>query len=447
MYQFIEDVSKINSNMEVIYDENKIFTGFSYRINKNMYIQRVYHKNPTIYDNVSLLHRVYSVDLEYCDEKFYLDDLNTYRYFLNINTEYVNFLILWSIRKNFRELLEFIYLDDVNHYKKNQSTEYVDLAISLKFMNILEYLIEIGCMYNENSFKFIGGDTNIFIFLMENKPYDIEFMTNVFKILSSHWIKPDMLKYLIDKGLDINNNYEFIPDFIKKQKIDIIKYLFEYINIENILNDSQLCEKIMISACNSNDIIGNDIFGNNILKTEFLIQIGFSINYESDTKINSLIMNIIKNYNNSKILNYLISQGINYESGLDDYLLMAINNGKINIIKVFLDTGININYNNNYIYKNMLKSTYYNQKLMDFIIDNGCDINNISLRYVLKKAKSDYYITKLIEYGMIIPYHDDEAISIAIERKNYKIAKILRNNGALYNNKYLSDDDLSNLCK
>ncbi|BCS83385.1 putative ankyrin repeat protein [Cotonvirus japonicus] len=436
MYRFISLDKQINLDNEInVFDVERIFIGFNIDINKNMCIQQVNVKN--LKDNYSgCVQNVPLSNLEHFGEIFYLNDLTTYKYFLNICSMHVKYLIIWAIRENFQELLELIYSNNVEHFTKCMTTEYINTAAIFGFVDILKFLIEIQCPYNEYTVSNCITNTEIFMHLIENKNHDVNFMTKILWLISNKmFIDPTIIKYLIDNGVDINNNYEILPYFIQFQDIELIKYLLEYVCIENILINLQLCEKIMIAACRSNEIF----------KIQLFVQLGFPINYDFD-KINSLIITSIEKCYNTNVLNYLISQGINYEIRLDDYLLKAINGCNTNVIEVFLEKGINISYNNNFIFKNILRCRFYVRDMIHFAINKGVDVNCVKLCDVIEFGYSDYIIEDLIEYGIDVSQNDNEAIKLAIRTGNYCVAKLLQDHGALYNNSYLSDDELFDIC-
>jgi len=197
----------------------------------------------------------------------------------------------------------------------------------------------------------------------------------------------DYLKYWAYKNL---TSYELYSEFNHIYRNSVSKFVEFYKNYHGF-ND------------------GDAIFFANRVATEFL---NFAVfNHKNRFKLSKLERFVLnKNLNSKDLLEFLHSNDISQEE-LNNALKIVILDGKnLDIIKILLKQGANLNYGN----ESAIFSSLRNPKITEFLISQGADVN----------YKNSFGKTPLF---------------YAIEFGNFPLIEMLVNSGADINAKYISN--------
>lgn len=197
----------------------------------------------------------------------------------------------------------------------------------------------------------------------------------------------NIVKYLLDNGVDVNQKvFGVLPleqnlllTSIEKRKNEITKLLIERGADVNYANNSYgLWTPLSLASCNGNDEI-----------VEILIQKGADINPKSlifETPIFEAVYN-----NHPDTVRLLLKKGACLST---DFIVIrtAVYHDRIEMMKLFLDIGIDINQKS----PKSPRTTYLmeavsqgNEDMVEFLIENGADVNYVDMdnRSALSIAK------------------------------------------------------------
>lgn len=262
------------------------------------------------------------------------------------------------------------------------------------------------------------------------------------------------IKYLLKKGInntfDINGDhvYNNLSTAVKTGNLKIIKLLLDYNPDINIYNTE------VLFYCNSLKIF------------KFLIKKGANIN----SRNGSILQNCCE-YNKLKIAKYLLKKKLYYptdlsfnlacekghfkivkllvENGYDinsDYnsgFLIACEKGNYKIVKYLIEKGINVNkIPKNYNFFPLYRAAKYNKlSIVKLLVDNGADIS-YNNTMVLFDCYSLNIFKFLIEKGADITARNNTLFGIICDKNLIDHAKILIN----INPEYLKDPAYLRAC-
>ncbi|ORX57695.1 ankyrin [Piromyces finnis] len=333
-----------------------------------------------------------------------------------------------------RYLIESNIIKDINCVDKNFETPLM-FAVQKKNIDMIRYLLNNG------------ADVNFM-----NKKDE----TALSKILSCCRISKKMmecLKVLIDHGADVNRVYSIS-------------------NNNNNNGISYLKETPLIFSVNRKNL--------NLIK--FFINNGANIDGKDDRGATPLYYAIF-NSNKVEIVKYLVEKGANINEIINDsnetVIFWALRHDRYNAVKLLINHGVNINHKNskNEIPLNMVlhkknciipisdfisddtnfeerdssgNSLFHysilknNREVFNFIMDN---IDNVNINLLDKQENTPLMLavsTNNIEFVIRIlerkpkleirNIHLETALFISVKKGNYRIAKLLIENGAKINN-------------
>ncbi|ORX85013.1 ankyrin [Anaeromyces robustus] len=462
--QQINEIIKDNS-------ENEIF-------NKNIYDHAFEHRN------FEAIHIIYKYDI-WREEDMVLNDiyeLSTHKY-LNVKGEITNFIkenqhlnfsvkfailfdvindnmnekILDMIRdNNFHDFKKFIEKNEIN--LQNYSNKYDKYGDILKMALIYDtpfktfkYLFQ-ECKYKNLNYKIERNSKSttlihsslslnkykIYDFL-KNKGADINFMGDTIDIDFTS----KNIKYLLHDNFRCINKIRDI--LIINNKLSLLRKTFDLyifnnsfiINLLSIRKNNTLLSKQQLNDIiikekskapinkslyktaiqNNNDSAINILIQNDNRELDIILNELYQLLNHNEIKIKILTRNIyngelpIKNINNSYFLkNLSINENIKKQV--------------LNLIKMN-----DVNKLCHYIKNNDISLLYYNNLHFDIImyaIENNCSLKMI--KYLITTL--NYKLNYLINYKNILKLPQISPLYFAIEKNNFKIAKLLLNSGA-----------------
>lgn len=384
--------------------------------------------------------------------------------------------------------------------------DYTPLMHLCENINVNIHMLKLMIENNANPDLLNNKNDHALMILCKNKSINremFEYLLNVTKNINiinnvqnnillclynynENFITCDILNLLKNKNLNFNIKDQIGRDILIylccsscNNFLDLIEYILKNtnINLNNVDNNNisafiYLCYKLPEYNDNIIDIL------------QLFIDLNISIFYNNNyLKHNtySILCNLAINKNNIKLLKFIIKnikdiKNINHTDSFGDTLLLkCMHNSNINIdiIKILIDSGINIHIRNNMLETAMLNMCYFSVsiELYELMFNNGakcidCDKNNYStLMYLClnKKITIDllvYFINKIKKYynKSIKDYYDFINLS-AIDKKTafiilcnnnnvtYEMIVFMIENGADVNNiEYKNNTALFNIC-
>ena len=235
-----------------------------------------------------------------------------------------------------------------------------------------------------------------------------------------------LVKYLVEKGADVNNGISPLLIACDRNNIEIVKYLVEKgadVNTKDINGVTPL-----LIACERNDI--------NIVK--HLVENGANVNEKNRFEITPLITACQKN--DIEIVKYLVQKGADINAKNDDAitpLMIACQGNDIKIMKNLFEKG-------------EFEKKFYNTvdvkiniEIVKYLVEKGANVNaknyNRSTPLIIACYENDIEIVKyLVEKGADVNTKDINGVTpllIACERNDINIVKHLVENGANVNEK------------
>ena len=306
-------------------------------------------------------------------------------YFENTESKYLVEFINNNDLKSLQESLKFC--ENPNVFQLN-NYGLIYYAINNENLEILKYLISIGCEFN-----YVYGKLT---------PFQYAFCHGHIKIA----------KYLYSIGVDIY--FCSIPDnttltlAIYHGSLEVIKFLVSECNYNINEAKNELQNPLLVSMLRNKF----DIF-------KYLIECGADIEATIENGIN-ILMFILINFNHEyfKFLEYLVLMGINLNTPMQDcsILTFAVLKNNLELIKLLLNSGAC--FTENYSEISCAISYHYNE-MAKYLI------NYTSCVYIPKKYS---------------------ALDNAIEYKNIEILKFLLNQGVLMNNSIKYEHAILHAC-
>lgn len=390
---------------------------------------------------------------------------------INNNLELLKFLWIEYISKKLpkghknmgaSEFLE-IYKSIANIYNQDTTKINNDCITSFESFEILKHnitqIVYLGsCVFNQQK---ISMD-DAFKMTYFNMKTNIRTMHNIFISACKHKQYYDFIKLMLDKRIYLNNNYNH----------------FNYNNFNNFNKTNDITsevddEKIPLIVAvryNNYDVVkllidyGYNIYvKNNLGQTPLIV----SIIYKNYIITNLLLDHLNKNDNDNKNKkDYINMKDNNGMTALMEALMEASNNYDINIVKLLIENGADVNTQNilgNTALIMSCKTRYDNCGIIELLLNNGADImiqnkNDETALMVasnLEKLKLllNYYceINKLVdnngknsireqqfmkEYFINLQNIQGKNALMLNSDDNYDAVKLLLNNGA---NIYLQD--------
>lgn len=220
-------------------------------------------------------------------------------------------------------------------------------------------------------------------------------------VLHNSFDNVDMFKYLVSKGAKFKGNpiLEILAVMHTRKKI------MKYMIVEDHYYQKKLNERLI------------KVLVKYPARHEYpkrIISLGADVNYKNDYGITPLLQSI--NYNNFEDVKFLISKGAKFES--NDIIKLIIKKENIDILKLLISKGIDINYKPNNMYRTLLGIAIENNSIesIKLLVSMGADVN-------LSSGPS--YRSPLI---------------LAVNEKNTEVFKYLLDNGADVNYKGSSNN-------
>lgn len=326
---------------------------------------------------------------------------------------------------------ELYIKNEYNYIKDNISDEFLDIFnITLgKEYELIEKLYLNNYLFNKDELLRLS---NILKFIDANKLIDILIiMKNNDQKITNKYLKHDYDQIILQDNLHLT--------FIYYELLDPLKWLLLNDPINNIIIVNEMLDLsikydklisfkylIEIYECNNKENSILAIKNNSYKILEYLLKNDKTLN------INELLLNI-SIQNNIEIIKLLIINGadINFN---DDYILKKASlNGSFEIVELLIENGANIHAENEKAL--ILASRYRRTKILKLLIDNGSNIH-IDNDYPLRYASKDGYIEIveiLIINGANIHSEDDQALKWAANNNRLDVVKLLINYGSNIN--------------
>ena len=189
-----------------------------------------------------------------------------------------------------------------------------------------------------------NNDIKLLKYLIE-KGLDIYYDNNSLLLKSSVLGKFNIVKFLIENGVSIKTNkYKVILNACKSHNLNLLKYLINNIKVDLSIDEEYL-QQILNESLTE------------VLKTKdkkFIKYLLENTNADINSKENIDELIKVSRFNKLEKVKYLIESGINYNHKYNEHLLMAVIFNNIEIVKYLLDFGDRITieeYHNTIIQK------------------------------------------------------------------------------------------------
>lgn len=295
----------------------------------------------------------------------------------------------------------------INDYKINKSlmkTSYEKLIDYIKEGN-LEEIKKFPTLVNDIKYKnniafkeaILYGQSDIIKYFIEISNLDISIMNDLFQLVCQ-MDNIDIVKLFIEIDKDKQFDYKIA-----------FKFASEISNIEII---KLFIEPNLISQCDKNYALKYNCFTGNENIVIYLLDNGASIpdNEEVLLATNGGHLNIIK---------ILLERGVQIDT-LFNCLYKAVISKKFDIAKYFISIGVDIHSNDNNIFYDCIKYEKYEQ--LSFLFKNGVDINldnSNGLIYSIHRGQLRNIIF-LLENGADIYNVSSEIINYCIYNEKFK---------------------------
>ena len=327
-------------------------------------------------------------------------------------------LFAWIYYTNNLDLLKYLYETDVEPTKiffeeNNSSVMY--LAIKYRSqIELIEYLLDIGCPYGNNTIKKAITHCEVkpndkcveILKLLVNN--DQEKYLNYTFVIAAKLEYSMLVKMFIDLGADISyKNYKCVYYAIKNRDIELVKYLLERINIDDFINSNpallfrtvtkssvgmvKLFLDLGMKIDNLSDYLEDlVIFRNNAIIKMYLERVNFSSDIVDKT------LYYAGSKDNPDLIKYLLELGPSKEMINDRFVNSPLSNS-IEIIKLYLDRGADISYKNYRVLETACCKS--NEKMVQFLLDNGADINASQAIFSAIIYRNPKIVKLLIKHG------------------------------------------------
>ncbi|AGD92932.1 putative ankyrin repeat protein [Megavirus lba] len=216
-----------------------------------------------------------------------------------------------------------------------------------------------------------------------------------------------IIEYLVNQGIDVNNDCFPISGAALGGYIDTVKYL-----IEKGANTKSINEALISAS-----------YSGHIELVKYLVEYGADINMEIGYD-NALGLACQEGHMN--IIEYLINNGANTNT-INEALIYASEKNHLNIIIYLKQLGADINFNNSRILDRVSYNGYF--EIVKYLIESDIDININEYALVYSSSEGHFEIVKyLVENGL---HHQiNEALETSCYHNYVDIAKYLIDSGA-----------------
>lgn len=352
------------------------------------------------------------------------------------------------------KIVHYIFNDILDIYRilyysmtRSKFKIYKSLNIIGKYgsYNILEYMHDYRHLSNTNNIAQVAalyGHFRIVKFLLDKYPYELNLTQLVISACDNGSVK--MVKFLIDKGIDINTNgNNCLQHAILSGNTDLLDYL---INIGCRL--TSLEKFSMKSLVNIYDIdtinhlknyitFDDSHYINKIIEMSMCCGVIKLVKYfinKSNLNYQSYVCGIISN-GHINIIQYLLSQSKINEQNItsvvnDSIIVMIIENGHIDMLKYLVSLGIDICID--YALDYAVTSGYID--IVEYLLEVGHNINefgDLPLRSATI-ANNINMVKYLVNQGANIHIEEDNPIYLASMYGHIKLVKYFIDLGSEY---------------
>ena len=199
-----------------------------------------------------------------------------------------------------------------------------------------------------------------------------------------------------------------IMEFVRHNRLDLIKYIFQNNKEENKNFDFDIIYAIRTNSLDT--LIINDID---------------DINFDEVKKNNYAFFKSCYYSINNNIMKFFIDSGIDINNNDNEAFYSAFKNGNMNSMKFLLENGSKINSNT------LLDAIKFSKiEVIKFLIDNGANINDNIILYTFKYCKDINKIKFLLNQGVNINYNNGILFSSVCDFGDLNFIKYLLNRGA-----------------
>jgi len=371
-------------------------------------------------------------------------------YNINLRDKWGKTVLFYACQLRLKPLIKFLVKHGAELNEYENVSEFKNKNKNLR--STLSYVIELCDI---SIIKYIGKNypkkfTSDIMksIIQENKNYQLvktlipEFIDVNTDNLLKYAIKSNdtrIVKYLLDSGINICNNYEFriIKSLFIQNNLEIIKlFIPKYYNIKCVdkYNNMKNTEIIHYAIDMGNGAVIDYLLKQNmskhhltyfpLYKLKFFIRnndIGLSTEYiKNDSNFNHshLIIDAIFTENITTIqyvmdfVNIDLNSTINYDSIVGSPLNIAITQGNMDVVQYFIEKGADINYKDEKGYTPLMSAIKnHNFSIINYLLEKKVDINTVTdidertytpLSYTVSLKNDNYYINHLDKYQSLI---------------------------------------------
>lgn len=323
----------------------------------------------------------------------------------------------WAVNSKYTELIETILKKDIRPaYVRAWYSGYetpLDLAIKNNDMDMVKFLVELGVDVNDNNHNF--GMRH--------------------QIMNSNitWVK-----FFIDLGVKLDN---LLPTAVSSNNKDVVELLLE--------NGAIMEKNLILRHAESKEM------------AEFLISLGADVNGEDGSGQTPLHWNIITN-KPLDLIRFLIDSGADVNTKDNDGktpLHMAVGGHNIDCVKLLIEMGADVGAKNSYGQTPIMQlnpELTNAKKILKLLIAHGADVNakdnadDTLLHRFAKISSAVSFIELLIKHGADVNaknHRGDTPLHISAYNDLFSTSRVFIDSGAdvfaLNNSKYTPEDGTS----
>ena len=391
------------------------------------------------------------------EEIYQLSDRKIFQMLLDVeeirtNNKNIHDLAMWACKVDYLEVIKLLdemgfdltfeidisVLNSFNrHNHKNKFIHCTDYAGYNRSYNVMEYLIDLGIKVDIGTIINIISRPNINNFTKKLiTSIDDTQQYNILMCVAASF-KLEIFQYLVDLGADLSyDNYSVFVTLTRHgNNLDIIKYVFDRIDVQDFLNVEQIHKDIFPEICRFCNIeiiqyfidIGINVNNydrlleiilydrNNIEKMKCIINAG----YHNGPDIIYLLGIAARNLYTVNIIEFLLGLCPNSESVYPVILQEAIYGKSSKIIKWLIQQQyIDVTELTNHQFRDIIDIR--NIELIQFIIDNGYDIYANGEKNIRYFASGGFFNLAQILSKSGIEYVDNlDNMNYVINRYNF----------------------------
>ncbi|BCS83144.1 ankyrin repeat protein [Cotonvirus japonicus] len=297
---------------------------------------------PTELPNFKMVNKIfdrYDANIINLGRKRKLSNVSTFKYLKLCGVDiYNDDIIRWASKKNHNNIMKFIVNKKSDNHKKN-----IALRCSIEHGNfeMVKYLIDQGVDINVDNGNIIHSA--LYYGRIETIKYLVEHGADV-NINNGSIIKNalyrghyEIVKHMIKYGADINiNNNDIIISAVTSRRLDVAKFLVE------IGADIQACDNWILKWASEHGRL-------EVIK--FLVEIGVDIQYD-----NNLAIRWSSFEGHLECVKFLVSQGADIQAQDNYAIRRASEYGRLEVVKFLVEKGADIQANNYYSIKQASKN-------------------------------------------------------------------------------------------